>query len=1298
MLRFIAYFVVGAASVIAGLLALEYQRFDHGREKLQESESLRLAVASKTIARDMRELRADLGKLSQSQALLDYVADASERNAGRLERQFLNFARHSAIYDQIRYLDRRGHERLRVELAGGAPVAVAPERLQDKSQRYYFQEAIGLPQGRVYLSPLDLNVERQAIERPFKPTIRVATPVYLPGESEPRGILILNYVAAHLLTRFAEVMTGSWGVPMMVNDEGYWLYHPQRDDAWGFMWGDDNTFARRYPHAWEAIRAGESGEVISAHGWFGFATVRPEVIARPTHAERPAAGSAWKLISRVGPEGLNFSPWRSVQGDLQTYLWALLLSAVLSAALARLRTTNIRKAKALRESERTLSEAQKLARLGNWVWDLPSGTLSWSDEIYRVFGLQPQEFDATYEAFLARIHPEDRELVTAAVNSALYERRPYAIDHRILLPDQSVRTVHERGEVQFDRAGNPVRMLGTVQDITERKCIEQALQDNEHRLRELVGHAPDGIFVADLDGRYTDVNAAGCRMLGYRREEIIGKTIEDLLPDAERDRLWQSRKELLQGRIQVAEWTLQRKDGTYLPVEVSAKILPDGRWQGFVRDISDRKQAEEALRLSEERVRLLFESVAEGIVGVDLQGRCTFANPAALRLLGFQDASQLLGQNLHALIHHTRVDGSPCRDEQCRVYRAFREARGFQVSDEVFWRADGSHFDVEYRSHPIFQNGEVIGSVATFSNITERKKAEEKLRQSGIVFASTNEAIMVTDARAHIIMVNDAFTNITGFSAQDVIGKTPRFQKSGRHDQLFYQELWGALQRSGQWQGEIWNRRKNGEVYPAWENINAVRNDQGELVNYVSVFSDISTIKEAEERLNRLAHHDALTGLPNRLLFTASLEQALARAKRHGQQVALLFLDLDRFKLINDTLGHAAGDRLLQTIAERLKASVRDEDLVARLGGDEFTMVLEEISHPEDAAALAQKLIAAVAEPVELEGREVVISPSIGISLYPRDGTNAGDLAKAADAAMYRAKSRGRHTYEFYTTELTAAAFEHLSMESGLRHALVSGELALHYQLQIEVKTGRVRGVEALLRWQHPEFGIILPEQFIPIAEESSLIDAIGGWVLQQACAQARRWRDTGLPALRVAVNLSARQLMHDGLLQTVHDALAQAGLEAGDVPLQLEVTESVLHAGAHTSELLRQLRRLGISIAIDDFGTGYSSLSQLKHLPVDTLKIDRLFVRNIPADADNQAITAAIISMGHTLGLEVVAEGVETEEQLGFLQQHGCDEAQGYLIGEAVPAEAIGALLQRQRVWPFTGAHAGDVVGSDPR
>jgi len=545
------------------------------------------------------------------------------------------------------------------------------------------------------------------------------------------------------------------------------------------------------------------------------------------------------------------------------------------------------------------------------------------------------------------------------------------------------------------------------------------------------------------------------------------------------------------------------------------------------------------------------------------------------------------------------------------------------------------------------------------------------------VFQSTQEAILITDRDLNIITVNPAFCDITGFQQDEVVGRKPRFHRSGQYDERFYEHIWSCIRQTDHWQGEIWNRRKNGELFPAWENVSTVRDAHGTITHYVSLMSDISAIKQVEERLNHLAHHDPLTELHNRLAYTSHLESALERAKRHDTKVALLLLDLDRFKNINDTLGHATGDLVLTTMAERLRRCVRGEDLVARLGGDEFTIVLEGISHGESAGTLARKITRAVNEPMRLGDQDIALSTSIGIAIYPDDASDADALAQAADTAMYRAKSHGRNTYEFFTPEMVEHSRLRLAMESALRHALEQDELSLYYQPQYNLTRREIVGLEALVRWHHPQWGLLLPDQFIDIAEESGLIDGLGDWVIHTTCAQLAEWHRIERKPLRLSVNVSGQQLINGHLLETLQSALLVHELEPSEVRFGLDINENMLQAGDEVLKTLRRLRAWGATITIDDFGSGYSSLRHLKDLPVDALKIDPVFLKDIPFDTDNYAIAAAIISMGQSLGMTIVAEGVETSEQLAFLELHGCDEAQGYLIGKPMPAEDATRLLR---------------------
>ena len=568
--------------------------------------------------------------------------------------------------------------------------------------------------------------------------------------------------------------------------------------------------------------------------------------------------------------------------------------------------------------------------------------------------------------------------------------------------------------------------------------------------------------------------------------------------------------------------------------------------------------------------------------------------------------------------------------------------------------------------------------VALLRDVTARKHVERRMQLADKVFQNTQEGIVVTDGSGNIVSVNPAFTAVTGYQPDEVIGRNPKLLKSGRHDEAFYRAMWDEIARHGQWQGEIWNRRRNGEIYPEWMNISAVHGRAGEPTYYVAVFSDISLVKQNEERLHRLAHYDALTGLPNRVLFGDRLRQSLVQAQRSGKLVGLLFLDLDRFKLVNDTLGHRAGDLLLQEVAVRLQAAVRAQDTVSRLGGDEFTVILPDLHAAAGAGNVAEKIIEVLSMPFALGQQDVFVTPSIGIAIYPLTGDDAESLVKHADIAMYQAKEQGRNNFQYFRPGQGAASRDIFELEHGLRHALERGELRVVYQPEIEIETGKVVAVEALLRWQHPTRGEIPPAEFIPVAEDSGLIGVIGEWVLREACAENKRWQDSGLPPVRMAVNLSVRQLRNVRFAEKVAEILDDTGL--APEWLEVELTESMLMQHAHDMMgILWQLKSIGVRLSIDDFGTGYSSLNYLKRLPVDTLKIDRSFIEGLGRDANDQAISNAIIALANSLNLRVVAEGVENQEQLWFLRDHHCCDAQGFFFSRPVNGERLECLLRNR-------------------
>ncbi|MHC8302362.1 phosphodiesterase DibA [Pseudomonas sp. ZS1P83] len=554
------------------------------------------------------------------------------------------------------------------------------------------------------------------------------------------------------------------------------------------------------------------------------------------------------------------------------------------------------------------------------------------------------------------------------------------------------------------------------------------------------------------------------------------------------------------------------------------------------------------------------------------------------------------------------------------------------------------------------------------AKLRERAEDRERLCQAAAVFDCTREGVLVTDCKGLIVHVNRAFMEITGYQREEVLGQRPSLFKSGHHPPAFYQAMFATLNSTGEWSGEIWNRRKSGEIYPQWQTIRIIHDDRQRVSHYVAVFSDISAIKNSEHELTHLAHYDPLTDLPNRLLFTDRAEQALAAAQMHKRGCALLMIDLDHFKMINDSLGHSIGDQLLKGVAERLKAMVGPGITLARLGGDEFAVLAESCLQMVHAAALAQRIIDGLKEPFQIDGHQLFVNISVGISLFPGDALSAEQLLRNSDSALFKAKSAGRNGYALYTEELTAHAQQRVETAFELRRALEQQELRVYYQPVHDLKTGRLIGVEALVRWEHPQRGLVSPAEFIPIAERTGLIAEIDAWVMRQACEQMCQWQQAGVVLSFVAVNVSSRLFARRELFQQVAKVLHETGLDPAC--LELEVTESAVMDDPEVAlEQMHRLRELGVRLAIDDFGTGYSSLLRLKRLPVQKLKIDQGFVVGLPWDEDDAAIVRVIIALAQSMGMQVHAEGIEQVEQACFLLEHSCDLGQGYWFGRPVPA-----------------------------
>lgn len=664
------------------------------------------------------------------------------------------------------------------------------------------------------------------------------------------------------------------------------------------------------------------------------------------------------------------------------------------------------------------------------------------------------------------------------------------------------------------------------------------------------------------------------------------------------------------------------------------------------------------LALARNEIRTILDAMGAAVVVLNKGGTVADCNRQALDwFFHKEDSSMVIGTDL---------------DKSCSCGSDIESTLIEQRKNEGVFVHEGRHFHVICSDIPDHQ-GRADKKVFLYFDITPQKQAETELQLYARIFENTAEGIAITDAQMNFLQVNEAFCHITGYSESELIGRKPKTMKSGRHDEAFYQAMWESINENGFWQGEVIDRTKDGGLLPLLQTISVVRNERGEVSNYISIINDITSLKETQTRLDYLAHHDPLTELPNRLLFTDRLEHAIARARRVDDKFALLFIDLDRFKTINDSLGHQIGDRFLIEVAKRLKGLVRRADTVSRLGGDEFVVLLEQLHNDEEADQLALKIVKALKLPFTVNDIELHIGCSIGITFFPDDGNDAVSLLKNADSAMYQVKESGRDGYRRFSQELSEAAHEKLTLENALRHAVRRKQFTLHFQPIIDLHKQRIVAAEALIRWPHPTLGLVAPDKFIPLAEETKLIIPIGSWVAEQALLQLTAWRSAGIELDHISVNASGLQVFHPNFADDLIGKLRDIGVE-GD-SLQIELTENTLMRDAATCRnIFERLRRHGIRIAIDDFGTGYSSLAYLKLLPIDDLKIDRSFVKDIPGDSNDCAIAEAIIGLAQTLGLQTVAEGIETLEQENYLTSIGCGKVQGYHYAKPMPAAEFAA------------------------
>lgn len=798
----------------------------------------------------------------------------------------------------------------------------------------------------------------------------------------------------------------------------------------------------------------------------------------------------------------------------------------------------------LRNREAQLAHAQSLAHIGSWHLNLDSGELEWSAETCRIFGVAVGKH-MTYDDFLTALHPEDRPQVEMAWSKAI-EGEPYDIVHRIVV-DGQVKWVHERAELAFSDDGSLRAGVGTVQDITEQRSIEQALEHERSFLKSLICTIPDLIWLKSPEGCYLACNPRFESFFGHAEADILGRT-----------------------------------DNDFVDAELAA----------FFRE-----------------------------------------------------------NDLAAI-----AAGKPT------------------VNEEWLTFADGHRELCETTKTPMFdQEGALIGVLGIAHDITERKAVEEKLGLAASVFTHAREAIVITDPEGNITSVNDAFSQITGYRPDEVIGKNPRLLSSGKQTASFYAAMWRDLTEQGHWHGELWNRRKDGNVYAELLTISAVHDAQGELQRYVALFTDISELKRHQRQLEHVAHFDGLTGLPNRVLFSDRLRQAMQWAQRNQTTLALAYMDLDGFKAINDRLGHDVGDKLLLQLANRLQRSVREHDTLARLGGDEFVALLPDVGNARNVLPLLQHLLEQISDEFDIDGELLAVSGSIGVTLYPQlaEDVDADQLLRQADQAMYQAKLAGKNRFQLFDSAQDSAArhrHEHIRL---IRDALHRGEFQLYYQPKVNMRSGAVIGVEALIRWIDPELGVRPPATFLPMIEDHPLALEVGDWVLETALRQISNWKAADLH-FPVSINIGALQLQQRQFVSRLLERVAlQPGVSTDDIELEVLETNA-LDDIAKASEVIQHCQSEGVKVALDDFGTGYSSLAYLKKLPAHYLKIDQSFVRGMLDDPEDLAILDATLSLAGAFRRTAIAEGVETDEHGEILLRLGCELAQGFGIARPMPPEKL--------------------------
>ncbi len=895
--------------------------------------------------------------------------------------------------------------------------------------------------------------------------------------------------------------------------------------------------------------------------------------------------------------------------------------------------------------------------------------LSLSKSVERVLGYTPKELIGT-SVYNLYVDPSTRD-------NQLREVKPKQTNIFIKAPfrhkmGQKVMVISKSTFIR-DKKGDIIGIKGVARNVSSYDRFIKELNENQNIYHILFNCSPNGIVFYNPSGIIIDANDKALEILGVSKKQLIGFDIFKRVKN----------KDILKCVKECLELDKAHYKGLYTSVisgklsyvQMIFKSIKDKNNYTiyaaiFIKDLTLEYNIEKKLLNSKKEWKSIIDNMINLFIQTDKNGVIKKASPSVKNILGY-DKNEIIGKNIldfwinkqKAISLKEHYKNNPKKEKD--VIAEVKDKKGEIVFLEV---SISPRFD---------EQGNYVGSDNIAKDITDQIKAQKELKLYKKVIENTTEGIIITDSKNHIIYTNRAFSEITKYQKDEVLNKTPSILKSGLHDKKFYRQMWKSIDTKGFWRGEIWNKHKDNGIYPELLTINSIKNDKGKIENYIAIFTDISEIKKSQAKMRHLATHDNLTKLPNRVMLSEILKHSIKSAKRQKELMAIMFLDLDNFKMINDNFGHKEGDSILIETAKRLKKTLREDDVICRFGGDEFIIILEHIQDSKNLADIAYKLNQTLKIPYEMKNYTHYLSCSIGIAIYPNDAKTEDELIKNADAAMYQAKNSGKNRYFFYSHDLGKKIAKELHLENLLRDSINNNEFEIYYQPKITTETKKITSMEALLRWNNKELGYISPVEFIPIAEKTGLIIPIGNYVLLEACKQIKKWQDAGIYKGTISINASGIQLNNNNFINMLKNSLEKSLLDPKY--LDLEVTESVLMSDANQwRDTLEEIRKLGIDISIDDFGTGYSSLSYLRELPIDELKIDKSFIDDIPHSKDACAITNSIISLAKSLGYKTVAEGVENKDQLTYLKDNGCDMIQGYIYTKPLPADKMELFLKQ--------------------